>query len=409
MTQAFSNIRILDFTQVLAGPFAAQQLSLLGAEVIKVEQPGDGDQVRRLICGDELRALGLSPSYLMCNVNKRGIVLDLKAPEAKEIVTRLIRESDVVMENFKAGQMDRLGFGYEFAKSIRPDIIYCSISGYGQQGPKAGVPAYDGAIQAASGMMNVNGHPETGPTRAAFFPVDMSTGLTAALAISGALYRRKETGEGQRLDVAMLDSALTLQASRVVCHTVEGEEATLDGNESVTRMPTANVYPTTDGHLQIAAVQESQVKALFDTIGIGALLDDPRYADRDGRIEHGEFLKGQITAALATDSAKNWAAKLQAAKVPIAKINRYADVVADEQMAHRDIFTDVDGPPSLGGSQKLVIAAYMADVDGPAVRHPAPDHGQHTDEVLGEIGYTDAEIAGFHDSGAVQALSRTLD
>ncbi len=401
MTQAFSNIRILDFTQVLAGPFAAQQLSLLGAEVIKVEQPGDGDQVRRLICGEELRAQGLSPSYLMCNVNKRGIVLDLKAPEAKEIVTRLIRECDVVMENFKAGQMDRLGFGYDFAKSIRPDIIYCSISGYGQEGPKAGVPAYDGAIQAASGMMNVNGHPETGPTRAAFFPVDMTTGLTAALAISSALYRRRETGEGQRLDVAMLDSALTLQASRVVCHTVEGEEAQLTGNEPVLRIPTVNVFPTADGHIQTAAVQEPQIQALFETLGRAELLQDPRYYYRDGLREHTDYLHGVIVEALATDSAANWVRRLQAAKVPVAKVNRYSDVIADEQMAHRDIFTDVDGPPSLGGSQKLVMAAYMANEDGPAVRHPAPDHGQHTDEVLGEVGFTEAEIAGFRDGGVV--------
>ncbi|MBT5191886.1 MAG: CoA transferase [Rhodospirillaceae bacterium] len=373
----------------------------MGAEVIKIEQPGEGDQLRKLICSDEMRARGLSPSYLMCNINKRGITLDLKAEAAKEIITRLIKECDVVLENFKAGQMDRLGFGYEFAKSIRPDIIYCSISGYGQTGPKAGVAAYDGAIQAASGMMNVNGHPETGPTRAAFFPVDMSTGLTAALAISGALYRRRETGEGQRLDVAMLDSALTLQASRVVSHTVEGEEAELTGNEPVVRMPSVNVFATADGFIQTAAVQEAQIKALFDTIGHGELMADPRYFYRNGLIEHSVYLHGVIAAALTTDSAVNWVAKLEAAKVPVAKINRYSDVVADEQMAHRNIFVDVDGPPSLGGSQKLITAAYMANQDGPAVRHPAPDLGQHTDEVLGELGFTEAEIAGFHDRGAV--------
>ena len=401
MTQAFSNIRILDFSQVLAGPFAAQQLSLLGAEVIKVEQPVVGDQLRTLICSDEMRAKGLSPSYLMCNVNKRGITLDLKSPEAKEIITRLIQTCDVLLENFKAGQMDRLGFGYDFAKSIRPDIIYCSISGYGQEGPKAGIPAYDGAIQAASGRMNVNGHPETGPTRAAFFPVDMSTGLTAALAISGALYRRKETGVGQRLDVAMLDSALTLQASRVVSYTVEGEEAQLTGNEPVVAIPTVNVFATAEGHIQTAAVQQSQVKALFTTIGKGELIADPRYGDRDGLIEHCEFLRGVIRDVFLTDSAINWVRKLQAAKVPTAKINRYADVIADEQMAYRKVLVEVDGPPSLGGRQKLITAAYQANEDGPAVRHPAPDLGQHTDEVLAELGYSEAEITTLHDGGAV--------
>ncbi|MBT7757384.1 MAG: CoA transferase, partial [Rhodospirillaceae bacterium] len=237
--------------------------------------------------------------------------------------------------------------------------------------------------------------------RAAFFPVDMSTGLTAALAISGALYRRRETGEGQRLDVAMLDSALTLQASRVVSHTVEGEEAELTGNEPVVRMPSVNVFATADGFIQTAAVQEAQIKALFDTIGHGELMADPRYFYRNGLIEHSVYLHGVIAAALTTDSAVNWVAKLEAAKVPVAKINRYSDVVADEQMAHRNIFVDVDGPPSLGGSQKLITAAYMANQDGPAVRHPAPDLGQHTDEVLGELGFTEAEIAGFHDRGAV--------
>jgi crotonobetainyl-CoA:carnitine CoA-transferase CaiB-like acyl-CoA transferase len=401
MAQAFSNIRILDFTQVLAGPFAAQQLALLGAEVIKVEQPGEGDQMRRLICSEEMGERGLSPSYLMCNMNKRGITIDLKAPDAKEIITRLIKECDVVMENFKAGAMDKLGFGYEFAKSIKPDIVYCSISGYGQKGPKAGVPAYDGAIQAAAGMMNVNGHPETGPTRAGFFVVDMSTGLTAALAISSALYRRRETGEGQHLDVAMMDSAMTIQGSRIVSHTVEGEEAQLEGNESVTRQPTANVFPTADGYLQIAAIQQSQVEALFGEIGIGALLDDPRYADRAGRIEHCDYLKKEIATALRSDSAENWVHKLQAAKVPIAKINRYSDVLQEPQLDHRDILVDVPGPVSLGGSQKLVAAAYMANADGPAVRHGAPDLGQHTDEILGEIGYSHSEIDAMRARGAI--------
>jgi crotonobetainyl-CoA:carnitine CoA-transferase CaiB-like acyl-CoA transferase len=185
MSQAFSGIRIIDFTQVLAGPFATQQLALLGADVIKIEERTNGDQTRGLLNDTTDSNPKMAPSFMSCNLGKRSLTLDLKSPHAKDIVYRLVENADVVVENFRAGVMDRLGFGYEALKGLKQDLIYCSVSGYGQTGPKAGTPAYDGAIQAASGMMAITGHPETGPTRTGYMPVDMGTAIIGEVGLGG--------------------------------------------------------------------------------------------------------------------------------------------------------------------------------------------------------------------------------
>ncbi|NJN51209.1 MAG: CoA transferase [Gammaproteobacteria bacterium] len=200
MALAFDGIRILDFSQVLAGPFATAQLAQLGADVIKIEQPGSGDQTRGLMAGKDDDQM--SPSFLTCNLGKRSLTLNLKAPAARAVVEKLVMRADAVVENFTPGVMERLGFGYDALARLKPDIVYCSISGYGQSGPKARLAAYDGAIQAASGMMEINGYADTPPTRTGYMPVDMATALQAAFALSAALYRRQVTGAGQRLDVA---------------------------------------------------------------------------------------------------------------------------------------------------------------------------------------------------------------
>ena len=202
----------IDFTQVIAGPFCTQHLAMMGADVIKLEQRTGGDQGRYLIGDNDLGRAGMSPMFLSINSGKRALTLDLKHPRAREVVHRLVAGANIVVENFKAGTMDRLGFGYEALKEVRPGLVFCSISGYGQTGPYAGAPAYDGAIQAASGMMSVTGHPDTGPVRAGFTAVDLSTGITAAFACASALYRQKATGEGQRLDVTMFESSLSMLA-----------------------------------------------------------------------------------------------------------------------------------------------------------------------------------------------------
>ncbi len=293
MTKAFEGLRVIDFSQVLAGPFAALQMALLGADVIKIEQPGQGDQMRTMMADNDLADMKLSAAFLGVNSNKRGITIDLKHPAAEEILHRLLKDADVVIENFKAGVLERLGYGYDAVRAIKPDIIYCSISGYGQQGPMAGQAAYDGAIQAASGMMNVTGTADTGPLRAGYMPVDVSSGITAAFAISSALFRRSQTGMGQRLDVAMLDTAMTLLSPVIAKYLIAGVEPERIGNTSPTYQGTADTWPTKDGHIQMTVITDSMMVKMCDGLGRPDLADDPRFATGQARVEHGEAVSAR--------------------------------------------------------------------------------------------------------------------
>jgi len=401
MSQAFSGIRIIDFTQVLAGPIATQQLALLGADVIKIEERTNGDQTRGLLNNRPGANPGMSPSFLSCNLGKRSLTLDLKSPQAKDIVHRLVASGDVVVENFRAGVMERLGFGYEALKAIREDIIYCSISGYGQEGPKAGTPAYDGAIQADSGMMSITGHPETGPTRTGYMPVDMATGLNTAFAVSAALYRRLATGEGQRLDVAMMDTAIVLQTPQISNYLVNGAVPELFGNRSPTGQPTANSFATADGYINVLALKEPQVRALFTAIDLADALEDPRYQDAPSRIEHYDEVHDMIAAVLASKPTAAWLERFSAATVPAAAIRDYPAVLADEQFQHRRTFIRFPKPGEETTSVDLVRAGYQTDSDGPDTDLPPPAHGEHTEQILTELGYDAAAIAGFRDGQTI--------
>jgi formyl-CoA transferase len=392
MSQAFDGVRIIDFTQVLAGPFATQQLALLGADVIKIEEPIHGDQTRGLMNDSANPTPGMSPSFLSCNLGKRSITLNLKSADAAEIIRRLVKDADVVVENFRAGVMAKLGFGYERLREIREDLIYCSVSGYGQQGPKAGVPAYDGAIQADSGMMAITGFPETGPTRTGYMPVDMATALNTAFAISAALFRRQATGVGQRLDVAMMDTAIVLQTPQVSNYTVNGKVPALIGNQSPTGQPTANSFSTADGHMNVLALKALQVKGLFEAIGCSEALDDSRFADAPARMEHYDETYQLIATPLREKTTEHWLAVFTAAKVPAASIRDYSEVVSDTQFKHRQTFIQFPAPGDKEGTVDLIRAGYGADQDGPDTSRPPPTHGQHTDEVLGELGYSATEI-----------------
>ena len=397
MTKAFEDIKVIDFSRVLAGPFAAAQLGLLGANVIKVEEPGKGDQARQLMSEGMLRDESMAPLFLAVNAGKRSMTLDLKSAAAKEIVHRLIADADVFIENFKAGAIGRLGFGYEELKVINPSLIYCSISGYGQEGPKAGVAAYDGAIQSAVGMPTTTGFAENGPTRIGFTVVDMTTGLTAAYAIAGALYRRQMTGEGQRLDVAMFDAALTQIAVNVAKYTTGGGEPELLGNQSASKLATADQFEARTGYVQSTALVDGQIKALLEVMGDDDLMNDPRFKTHEGREEHKEELRGRLKDLFLKDDAENWVRKMSAAGVPCSKVSTIAEALSEPQLAHRGVMLDLPAPEGLSEPLKLVGAGFQANEDSPSAKRPPPRIGQHTDEILSEHGYTAAEIAAFRE------------
>lgn len=399
MTQAFDGIRIIDFTQVLAGPFGVMQMALLGAEVIKIEQPVTGDQTRGLMNDDNDD--GMSPSFMTCNLNKKSLTLDLKSPAAKEIIERLVASADVVVENFKAGTMARLGFSYEALSSINPKIVYCSISGYGQHGPKAGAAAYDGAIQASSGMMSQTGHMETGPTRTGYMPVDMSTALNSAFAVSAALLRRERTGLGQYIDLAMLDTAIVIQAAQYSNYLNAGNLVGLRGNASPTGQPTADVFPTADGYIQITAIRQPQVVKLFAALGRSADMARAEFATSEARVAHSVEVKAFVTDALSSGGTAHWMSVLQDAGVPVAEIRTLPEVAQDPDLRQRGALEEIPSPRASGETITVVKAGYVTNEDGPLIRSGPPLLGAHTDEVLASLGFDEPQRKAWRNAGVI--------
>lgn len=401
MAKAFDGVRVIDFTQVIAGPFCTQHLAMMGADVIKLEQRSGGDQGRYLIGDNDLGRVGMSPMFLSINSGKRALTLDLKHPRAREVVHRLVAGANIVVENFKAGTMDRLGFGYEALKEVRPGLVFCSISGYGQTGAYAGAPAYDGAIQAASGMMSVTGHPETGPVRAGFTAVDLSTGITAAFACASALYRQKATGEGQRLDVTMFESSLSMLAPLLIDYLTTGNLAAPVGNSSPARVPTADSFRVRDGTILMTCLTERQWQGLCRALDRADLAADPRFADNEARKTNQGALRAALEEAFADDTPEGWERRLAAEGVPAAPINDISQALAHPALAERRFVERRPGPAGIGRDVYTVNPAFLADEDGPGTVRPPPEHGADSDGILAEIGYSAGEIRELRDAGAV--------
>ncbi|HEX2885237.1 CoA transferase [Vineibacter terrae] len=397
MTKPFTGIRILDFTRVLAGPYASYQLALLGADVIKVEAPG-GEDMRYGNRADAWEKRGLAAPWMAVNANKRSLTLDLKKPRAIEAVKRLAAKADVVMENFRPGVMDGLGIGYEVLRAINPRLIYCAVSGFGQTGPQRATAAFDGMIQAMSGLMSITGFEANGPTRVGFAGADVMSGATAAFGVASALFQRSHTGKGQLVDVAMLDAVMAYMAQQVSEHLVTGRVHGQSANLSVTKKPTGDLYRTRDGWIVLAVMTEPQFRRLMPALGRADALDDPRFADWPSRIAHSKDLHQIIEDALMRETSAEWARRLAEADAPAAPVLGIPQTVQLEQLASRDILQSIETPH---GTVRLAGSGFRLEHGGGTVERAPAMAGQHTDEVLAEAGYSPADIAAMRADGVL--------
>ncbi|RWK53889.1 CoA transferase [Mesorhizobium sp.] len=384
MTDLLSGIRVLDLTNVLAGPYCAYQLALLGADVIKVEAPQGGDLARQLGGSPELNSTGMGASFLAQNAGKRSVVIDLKQEADRERFLDLVASADALVENFRPGVMDRLGLGYARLKEVRPSLVYCAISGFGQTGPMRDNPAYDQIIQGLSGIMSITGTPETAPLRVGYPVADTLGGLVGAFAITAALVKQKTTGEGAFLDVSMLECTLSALGWPVSNYLTAGVEPQPMGNENMTAAP-SGTFRTGDGLLNIAANKQEQFVTLCRLVGLPELASDPRFVERETRKRNRIALKALIEDSLENNSAAAWEETLNRAGVPAGRVLTIPQVLAEQQVIEREMTARFDGMSKMDRPLTVVRGGFMVDGVAPLPTRPPPTLGEHMDEVFASL------------------------
>ncbi len=365
------------------------QLALLGADVIKIESR-DGDDMRFGNRANDWEKRGLAAPWVAVNGNKRSITMDLKQPRAIEVIKRMVPKVDVVIENFRPGVMDKLGIGYETLKAINPSLIYARVSGFGQVGPDKATAAFDGMIQAMSGLMSITGFPSNGPTRVGFAGADVMSGFTAAFGIASALYQRTHTGKGQLVDVAMIDAVTGFLAQQFTEHLMTGRVHEQAENLSVTRKPTGNLFKTKDGWMVLAVMTDPQFLRLMKQLGREDTIAEPRFKDWPTRIANNTALHAIIEEAMKQRTSSEWNGIFARHDVPAGRVLSIPETVKLDHYGHRTILQSVEtehGPITVVGS------GFRMEHDGGSIDRPPATLGQHTDEVLGEAGYSAAEIA----------------
>jgi crotonobetainyl-CoA:carnitine CoA-transferase CaiB-like acyl-CoA transferase len=378
-----AGVRVLDLTNVLAGPYCSYHLMLLGAEVVKVEVPGSGDLARRLGPDPALNRAGMGASFLAQNAGKKSIELDLKDADGRRRFEGLAAEADVLLENFRAGVLARMGYPWERLRGLNPRLVYCAISGFGQHGPMSQAPAYDQIIQGLSGMMSITGTSETAPLRVGFPVCDSIGGLVAALAITAALAGRARTGSGSFLDVSMLEASLSAMGWAVSNYLVSGDPPQPMGDQNATAAP-SGTFDTADGPLNIAANKQEQFETLCRLVGREDLTRDERFAERDARKRNRAALNKELNAALRQRPAIEWERLLSREGVPAARILTVPEAVELDQLRHRGFLTELPFPDSSG--RRLRVSGNGVLVDGAPLRPTAPPPllGQHNDELRHE-------------------------
>ena len=392
-----AGVRVLDLTNVLAGPFACHQLAHLGAEVIKVEAVGRGDLARNLGADAELSARGMGISFLAQNAGKKSLTLNLKDARGKEALKRLVARADVLVENFRPGVMDRLGLGYAALRAENAGLIYCAISGFGQDGPWADRPAYDQIVQGASGVMSITGDADSAPLRVGYPLADTVGGLTAAMMIAAALNAPRR---GAFIDVSMMEAVLATMGWVVSNYLVGGVEPRPNGNENPTSAP-SGTFRCADGLINIAANKDEQWLALARHLGRADLIDRPDYATREDRKANRLRLRAELETVLVTRPARDWARELNGLGVPAGAVLSVPETLAHPQVAGRDFLARFDDAPGVGRAIDLVRIGAMIDGSRPSVTSPPPVLGADTAAILGDLGYGADEIETLRAEGVI--------
>ncbi len=396
---ALSHVRVLDLSRVLAGPWATQTLADLGAEVIKVERPGTGDEARGWgppwLAGD---GEGESAYFACANRGKRSVTIDLARPEGQAIVRRLAARADVLFENHKAGALARRGLGYEDLAAVNPRLVYCSISGFGESGPYRDKPGYDFLVQAMGGLMSVTGEPDGPPVKVGVALTDVLTGMYAATAVLAALAERERSGRGQHVELALLDVQVAALANQAESFLVTGRAPRRLGNAHPSIVP-YQAFRTSDGHLVVAVGNDAQFARLADAVGRPALATDARFATNAARVEHRDALVALLADALAARPTEAWVRALDAADVPAGPINDLAQVFADPQVRHRGLRVELARPD---GDPVPVVASPIRLSRTPVGLARPPRLGEHTREVLVDVlGMDDAEVEALRRAGVI--------
>lgn len=397
MSKPLEGIRVLDLTNVLAGPFCCHHLAHMGAEVIKVEAVGRGDLARQLGADPDLNAAGMGVSFLAQNAGKKSVTVNLKNPKGTALFLQLVETADVVVENFRPGVMERLGIGYESLKPINPNLIYCAISGFGQDGPWVHRPAYDQIIQGASGVMSITGREEGEPLRVGYPVADTAGGITAAFAIAAALNARPR---GACIDVSMLESVLATMGWIVSNYLIAGAEPKQHGNENPTSAP-SGAFQAADGLINIAANKDEQWVLLTDHLNLAELRDRSEYRTREDRKRNRLALKAELDAVLATRPAKDWAEAFNRLGVPSAAVLTVPEVLSAPQVADRGFLGVFQNVPGVGRDIQIATTGFKVDGTAPSVQTPPPQLGEHNDVVWSELGLRQDQLDELKKEGVI--------
>src|SRR5881628_1405275 len=392
----YEGIKIIDITHVLAGPFAAYQLALLGADVIKVEHPIDYDQSRDSGGDRALNRQQMGTGFLTQASNKRAITLNLKHEEGREILKKLVKDADVLVENWRSGAFPALGLGWSDLWPLNPRLIYCSMTAFGQEGPRGVQTAYDQLIQATSGMMAMTGTPDVNPIKTGAPVIDYATGTMCAFAISAALFQRERTGRGQYIDSSMLDVSMMLMGSHITSYLRTGHEPKPKGN----RMDRASsqLYQAKDAPLMIAAGNRGQHERLFDAVGRRDLAAQSSHDEREALYEK---QTEELQKVIEQRPADEWEQYLQSRHVPAGRVRKLGEALADPHLESRRVLHEHAKIDGVEGPVTVPLAAFKFAHGGPSIETPPPRLGEHTEEVLLGLGYSNAEVAKLREEGAI--------